>query len=137
VSEATDALGFTPNSAHELLTVEIVALITKLEGASPSAIVCLVRTAVSWSVGLRVVEDAVELVVEVLVVVVGAIGEVVVEKGRVVVGVLWLACPDPPPHAERVTIAARARNGPLDIGCRWALMGTVLRSIAANMRLAG
>ena len=87
MSEATDALGFTPNSAHELLAVEIMALITKLDGASPSAIVCLVRSAVSWSVGLRVVEDAVEVVVEVLVVAVAAIGEVVVDKGRLVVGV--------------------------------------------------
>ncbi len=85
--DETDALGFTPNSAHELLAVEIVALSTKLDGASPSAMVCLVRSAVSWSVGLRVVEEAVEIVVEVLVVVVAAIEEGVVDMGRLVVGV--------------------------------------------------
>ena len=105
--------------------MEIVALITKLNGACPSAIVCLVRSAVSWSVELRGTEVAVELVVEVLVVALGAIVEVVVDKGLVVVADPRLACPDPPPHLERVTIAARAKNGPRDIGCRWALIGSV------------
>lgn len=78
-----------------------------------------------------------ELVVETLVVVIGAIVEVVADTGRVVVSDPRNACPDPPPHPERVTNAARARNGHLDIGCRWAPTGSVLRSCGASMRLAG
>ena len=131
MSGATDALGFTPNSAHDGLAVEGVAAITKLEGASPSAIDCSVRSAVSWSVGPTVVGGAVEPGDEGRVVAVAAIGEVVVDTGRVEVGVPRLACPVPPPHAERVTTATRPRNGHMDMGCRWAL---TWHTIACNCR---
>ena len=40
-------------------------MMTKREGASPWEIVCSVRSAVSWSAGLRVVGEPEEFVVEV------------------------------------------------------------------------
>lgn len=132
MSDATDALGFTPNSAHEELAAEIVAAITKREGASPSAIVCLTRSVVSWPGGPSVVEGAVERGVGGPVVVATAIEDGVVDNGRVEVVLLRLACPDPPPHAERVTTAVRPRNGQVDLGCRRALMGTASHSTAAR-----